>query len=193
MSNRDSGHAAQKEAGSKPASPTGEPAVTYKLPRYLPIWAIVFWVVVSIAGAVSLALPTLPQEAAITIDGQPVGMCSEIAPDLVAEDQSIDNDWCTTREHVGPILPDNVEYVATGTILWDAVDFDDVLKPETVLEVWFTISLGAIALCSCWPSLRQLEHSAPALPPRYMLCFLASYSFLRTSPPSSQAICATNS
>lgn len=140
----------EAQAGSVEHEPAEEvveqTTVSYRLPRYLLPVAIAFWSVASVAGAISIALPSLPQEVSISLDGRTVDACRVIAPDLVQEDPSISDDWCTSQELLGPTLPDNVEFNSTGTVVWDAVEFDDVLKAATVPTVWFTISLGAIAL-----------------------------------------------
>lgn len=99
------GATAQSPEGGPRGAPTSPGAgttqtveqttATYGFPRYLLWVAIGFWLLASVAGAVSVALPTLPHESAVSRHGERVDTCFAIAPEMVADNPSIGNHWCT--------------------------------------------------------------------------------------------------
>lgn len=132
--------------GEGATSPEGDIATGGGFPRYLLWVAIGFWLLASVAGAVSAALPTLPEEASISRQGEIVDTCDVIAPTLVAADPSIAGNWCTATEDLGRRLPDDVQFTSTGAIAWEAVNKGQVIAAATQPDVWFTLAIGAIAM-----------------------------------------------
>jgi hypothetical protein len=124
---------------------TTTPSTNSGFPNWMLWLAIVLWFVACVAGTFGSSISSLPHEAFIQLDGQPVAACSVMNPAAVEGDPDVASQWCTPDDVLGATLPDDVTFVQ-GDVDWQEVDWDDLANVFGAADMWLTLGLGLVGL-----------------------------------------------